>query len=824
MYRAFDLFRAMHLFAASAGGWEALRGLSVALPGKTYGRVEKAISIGQVGDLASIAPWDGSPARTIWKTDLAGAVVLIPPGVMPDAAAVAAAALIWKGTEAGDAKRFLAGIAGVPPPKDSRVQTVRLTRVRPNQPDPLRAPSRRDLAEVCQIVLSELDRGNDFHSDEPFIQWIRVSENDSEKAFLVCRNYTPPVDVKPRHELGQWISYKAPLGRVASFAPGEEVVVDVPIGRRRFRVLERLSLCPARDGTRWDGRGMVYLPPPGGVAIPSLREYLKDDQPLEAPERRTATEFSLPDQAILDSIQDEAFRAPLSGIVLITGRAGVGKTTLMIRRLSLKTKKQFLRDSEPDLAIDSRALDELLDPKRAWLLCCPTAALKRFVANALEAEGVQGVQDHVRTWMEIRQALLTVVFPGIAGAAAEREHADSRPAIAPQWASWHGEFREHLRHSKVGEIAPEKVKQRLEELERRREMARKPSRPEERENQRERDRQFVRFQLLEEALATVPAAYRAFRSGRPLPGSTQIAAAGQVSLREPEVDIVLAESLRLARRELRPLAAAPASNAAGLPKTLGQILRSYRTVVAIDEATDFSPSELACIALLQNPYLGGVSMVGDLRQRIVRKGVRDWATVQAVADVGRMRILEVDRAYRQSSRLDQAAIMMTGTHSPGLAEEESSKRPSGSLRLFRGDRRSPDFGRWLKALMSTSGGVGAGKAVSTAVIVPSEADVGAVSTEIAGLLGPAAAVEKCPDGISKTKGGGVRIFSYEHVKGLEFEGVVFLDVDRLPEDLADQILYVGLTRARAFFAATHRGPLPGALAKVEGLFERTGAA
>lgn len=55
----------------------------------------------------------------------------------------------------------------------------------------------------------------------------------------------------------------------------------------------------------------------------------------------------------------------------------------------------------------------------------------------------------------------------------------------------------------------------------------------------------------------------------------------------------------------------------------------------------------------------------------------------------------------------------------------------------------------------------------------------------------------------------MRVFSIEHIKGLEFEAVFFADVDRLAEaqpELFDRYIYVGATRAATFLGLTCSAP------------------
>lgn len=56
----------------------------------------------------------------------------------------------------------------------------------------------------------------------------------------------------------------------------------------------------------------------------------------------------------------------------------------------------------------------------------------------------------------------------------------------------------------------------------------------------------------------------------------------------------------------------------------------------------------------------------------------------------------------------------------------------------------------------------------------------------------------------------VRVFDVQHIKGLEFEAVFFLGIDRLAEreELFDRFLYVGATRAATHLGMTCESDLP----------------
>ena len=58
----------------------------------------------------------------------------------------------------------------------------------------------------------------------------------------------------------------------------------------------------------------------------------------------------------------------------------------------------------------------------------------------------------------------------------------------------------------------------------------------------------------------------------------------------------------------------------------------------------------------------------------------------------------------------------------------------------------------------------------------------------------------------------MRVFNVQHIKGLEFEAVFFVGIDKLAEnqpELFEKYLYVGATRAATYFGMTcEKGALP----------------
>jgi DNA helicase IV len=67
----------------------------------------------------------------------------------------------------------------------------------------------------------------------------------------------------------------------------------------------------------------------------------------------------------------------------------------------------------------------------------------------------------------------------------------------------------------------------------------------------------------------------------------------------------------------------------------------------------------------------------------------------------------------------------------------------------------------------------------------------------------------------------VRVFDVQHIKGLEFEAVFFIGIDRLAmlhPQLFDKFLYVGTTRAATYLGFTCDDALPSAISTLRSVF------
>lgn len=111
---------------------------------------------------------------------------------------------------------------------------------------------------------------------------------------------------------------------------------------------------------------------------------------------------------------------------------------------------------------------------------------------------------------------------------------------------------------------------------------------------------------------------------------------------------------------------------------------------------------------------------------------------------------------------------------------------------------------------------------SIAVLVNDEDDVHPIAETLGeALTDQNIQVIPCPGGRVQGKDSAVRVFNVQHIKGLEFEAVFFVGLDRLAAshpDLFDKYLYVGATRAATYLGITCEGELPASIEELEEQF------
>lgn len=224
------------------------------------------------------------------------------------------------------------------------------------------------------------------------------------------------------------ISYRAPIGRLASLSVGDEF--RLPNGSK-VEVIESARFRPIQAKEGWDSRdtivegddygpltieslrALIYKVAGGELAEDLLEQLLAEESQsanvFEGVRRSVITKMELRDQPILDKYQDEIFRLPLDSRLMILGPPGTGKTTTLIRRLGQKLDTTFLEEGEKNLVESLGSVNGTVHAS-SWLMFTPTELLKQYLKEAFAREGVPASDLHIKTWSDYRRELARNTF------------------------------------------------------------------------------------------------------------------------------------------------------------------------------------------------------------------------------------------------------------------------------------------------------------------------------------------------------------------------------------------------------------------------------
>lgn len=325
-------------------------------------------------------------------------------------------------------------------------------------------------------------------------------------------------------------------------------------------------------------------------------------------------------------------------------------------------------------------------------------------------------------------------------------------------------------------------------------------------------------------LSKLPQRYRSFRRIMREDGRWYGAGKFSASDAHPaEIDVIILAMLRSARAMIGNVVLARRLTDR-MPPLLEDIAQLQRNQVLVDEATDFSPVQLACMRELASPRTDSFFASGDFNQRLTRWGSRSESELLWV-NPG-MKIERINVSYRQSRKLADFARALGKVYGHEISDRAPDHidnlgfEPVLGLSLDSVATRA----HWLSLRVREINNITEGSLPTIAVLVREasalEPLAEALSKELDDLNVRAMA---CPKGMVKGQEGDVRIFEVEHIKGLEFEAVFFMDIDDLSvsePELFERYVYVGATRAATFLGLTCSGnKLPRGMSEITVNFE-----
>lgn len=256
--------------------------------------------------------------------------------------------------------------------------------------------------------------------------------------------------------------------------------------------------------------------------------------------------------------------------------------------------------------------------------------------------------------------------------------------------------------------------------------------------------------------------------------------------------------------------------------SLRPMLDLYKNQILVDEATDFSPIQIACMATLSHPRIRSFFACGDFNQRLTTWGSRSVDQIKWVfPDI---EVKEITVSYRQTRQLNELAralIQAAGGTGLGATLPEHVDSDGVAPALLEGASVPEVIIDWLAQRVREIERF-VGQLPSIAIFVKSEVEVQPIADALnAALADENTQVVACPKGKVMGQDNDVRVFDVEHIKGLEFEAVFFIGVDRLASlhpQLFDKYLYVGTTRAATYLGVTCDSVLPPGISALRPMF------
>lgn len=321
----------------------------------------------------------------------------------------------------------------------------------------------------------------------------------------------------------------------------------------------------------------------------------------------------------------------------------------------------------------------------------------------------------------------------------------------------------------------------------------------------------------------VPNSYRAFRKSYLEDDNVYHQAPTNVNhIDSTELDTIILVMLRNVRELLaQPFVARNIEEAQFT--TLATISSLFRTQVLVDEATDFSVLQLACMESLTMIDSQSFFACGDFNQRVTGNGVRSLEQLQWVSS--RLKEKKITTVYRQSEVLNKFARELIEIQDGDLTS--LGQLPDGSTHmgvqpvLVEHSTSMDVTAEWLSQRITEVEKV-VRQMPTIAILVSREEDVKPMAEALDRCLKEQnLRAIACLEGQSLGHGTDVRVFDVQHIKGLEFEAVFFVEIDQLAEnmpDLFDRYLYVGATRAATYLGLICRSTMPDSLEPLRGHF------
>ena len=323
-------------------------------------------------------------------------------------------------------------------------------------------------------------------------------------------------------------------------------------------------------------------------------------------------------------------------------------------------------------------------------------------------------------------------------------------------------------------------------------------------------RRFGRFDSL--AVQRIAATYRKFRAQRADERQWYVSIPDRsTDITWQELDLLVLATFRVAGDILDayrrvPGAVLPDSGALGAIKSL------YKGQILVDESTDFSVLQLATMFELSHPLTRSFFICGDVNQRLTDWGIRSYDEIDWISPDIERRTITV--SYRQSGhlvRFAKAVATIGGSEPDGIVLPDRLDIDGVAPVMKEHLSSDQDRAEWLSQRIREIETI-VGQVPTIAVLVNDEAEVEPLAKALDERLEEISlAAVACKEGKVVGSDRDVRVFNIRHIKGLEFEAVFFVGLDKTMKahpDLCAQYLYVGSTRAATYLGVSFDGACP----------------
>ncbi|MFZ6720231.1 ATP-binding domain-containing protein [Undibacterium sp. Ji49W] len=313
-------------------------------------------------------------------------------------------------------------------------------------------------------------------------------------------------------------------------------------------------------------------------------------------------------------------------------------------------------------------------------------------------------------------------------------------------------------------------------------------------------------------VSDVPTSYRLFRKDRS--DVTEFyctAATNPLHLSGTELDAIVLLMLRNCRALLSQSFIERDQDAPRY-EFLRNLASLFKNQIMVDEATDFSLLQLACMESLTTLKGRSFFACGDFNQRITYSGIRAIEQIAWVSS--RISVESINLVYRQSRKLNAFAgslARLSGGDLSSLGELPKESTHEGVNPVLLEKVSEDEAAKWIAQRIAEVERV-VKQMPTIAVLVNAEEDVKPMAERLTSHLESInLKAVACEEGKTLGEGADVRVFDIQHIKGLEFEAVFFVGVDRLAAqkpELFDRYLYVGATRAATYLGLVCYQSLP----------------